>query len=410
MVACVYRSAVRRRGSPQIDQCRAATFSTHASDPSCRSAAETTGSLTEPPCNFQRGRIRLCSAGWRWRRDPAALLGRFLPRLRAAPSGVAFFFRPASASLAVSRDPAPSARLCPRPAPRADAACDAGTGAGGAAGRTISPRLAGFGAAARLRMGRIPVGSAKPPRRRLSRSIRPGRSRCPNDWIMGQAAGVAVDAQDHVWVIQRPAHAHRRREGARASIRRATKCCKPAPPVLEFDQDGTLLRVLGRPGRRATTGRERARHPGRPQRLRLDRRQRRRATASSSSSRPTASSSCRSASPAPQTDSRDTSRLGKPANVDFDPAANEVYVADGYDNHRIIVFDCRDRGVQAHVGRLRQAADRRQAGRLRPGRRPASQQFANPVHCVQHRRATGSSMSATAPTTASRCSGRTAAS
>src|SRR5262249_45198596 len=26
----------------------------------------------------------------------------------------------------------------------------------------------------------------------------------PNNWIMGQAAGVAVDAQDHVWVIQRP--------------------------------------------------------------------------------------------------------------------------------------------------------------------------------------------------------------
>ena len=24
----------------------------------------------------------------------------------------------------------------------------------------------------------------------------------PNDWIMGQAAGVAVDAQDHIWVIQ----------------------------------------------------------------------------------------------------------------------------------------------------------------------------------------------------------------
>ena len=26
----------------------------------------------------------------------------------------------------------------------------------------------------------------------------------PNNWIMGQAAGVAVDAQDHVWVVQRP--------------------------------------------------------------------------------------------------------------------------------------------------------------------------------------------------------------
>ena len=26
----------------------------------------------------------------------------------------------------------------------------------------------------------------------------------PNGWIMGQAAGVAVDAQDHIWVVQRP--------------------------------------------------------------------------------------------------------------------------------------------------------------------------------------------------------------
>ena len=26
----------------------------------------------------------------------------------------------------------------------------------------------------------------------------------PNNWIMGQAAGVAVDAHDHIWVIQRP--------------------------------------------------------------------------------------------------------------------------------------------------------------------------------------------------------------
>src|SRR5213078_799581 len=34
----------------------------------------------------------------------------------------------------------------------------------------------------------------------------------PNGWLMGQAAGVTVDAQDHVWVIQR-AHADRGRAG-----------------------------------------------------------------------------------------------------------------------------------------------------------------------------------------------------
>ena len=35
----------------------------------------------------------------------------------------------------------------------------------------------------------------------------------PNHWIMGQASGVAVDAQDNIWVVQRPRTPHRRREG-----------------------------------------------------------------------------------------------------------------------------------------------------------------------------------------------------
>jgi DNA-binding beta-propeller fold protein YncE len=43
--------------------------------------------------------------------------------------------------------------------------------------------------------------------------------------------------------------------------------------------------------------------------------------------------------PGPQTNSTDTSRLGQPANVMVDEAAHEIYVADGYFNHRVIVFD-----------------------------------------------------------------------
>ena len=27
----------------------------------------------------------------------------------------------------------------------------------------------------------------------------------PNNWLLGEVAGVAVDAQDHVWIIQRRA-------------------------------------------------------------------------------------------------------------------------------------------------------------------------------------------------------------
>jgi hypothetical protein len=33
----------------------------------------------------------------------------------------------------------------------------------------------------------------------------------PNRWLMGQAAGVSVDRQDHIWVVQRRARLARTR-------------------------------------------------------------------------------------------------------------------------------------------------------------------------------------------------------
>ena len=37
--------------------------------------------------------------------------------------------------------------------------------------------------------------------------------------------------------------------------------------------------------------------------------------------------------------SADTENMGMPANLTVDPATNEVYVADGYGNRRVIVLD-----------------------------------------------------------------------
>jgi DNA-binding beta-propeller fold protein YncE len=36
---------------------------------------------------------------------------------------------------------------------------------------------------------------------------------------------------------------------------------------------------------------------------------------------------------------RDTTHLNRPANMVIDPQTNELFVADGYGNHRLIVFD-----------------------------------------------------------------------
>src|SRR5512147_1228564 len=55
----------------------------------------------------------------------------------------------------------------------------------------------------------------------------------PNNWVMGQTPGVAVDRHDHIWVLHRP-----------RTVPEADRA-KAAPPLLEFDADGTFLRGWG---------------------------------------------------------------------------------------------------------------------------------------------------------------------
>src|SRR6478735_3713083 len=69
----------------------------------------------------------------------------------------------------------------------------------------------------------------------------------PNNWLFGQIGGVAVDEQDHVWVLQRPRSLTEDEKGASAKPPR-NACCVPAPSVMEFDSDGNLLRHWGGPG------------------------------------------------------------------------------------------------------------------------------------------------------------------
>src|SRR6476660_4970416 len=70
----------------------------------------------------------------------------------------------------------------------------------------------------------------------------------PNKWILGQTIGVSVDAQDHVWIIHRagslePGEVHATTNPPIAM------CCAPAPPVLQFDQEGNLISSWGGPSK-----------------------------------------------------------------------------------------------------------------------------------------------------------------
>ena len=64
----------------------------------------------------------------------------------------------------------------------------------------------------------------------------------PNGWYQGQSIGLWVDAQDHVWIVHRP-DVLDAVEGA--ADQKTGECCKTAPPILEFDQQGNLLRHWG---------------------------------------------------------------------------------------------------------------------------------------------------------------------
>ena len=69
----------------------------------------------------------------------------------------------------------------------------------------------------------------------------------PNNWILGQVGGITVDSKDHIWMIHRPRSLTDDEKGASLTPPRS-KCCVSAPPVLEFDTDGNLLRSWGGPG------------------------------------------------------------------------------------------------------------------------------------------------------------------
>src|SRR5262245_40568687 len=67
-------------------------------------------------------------------------------------------------------------------------------------------------------------------------------------WALGSVTGVAVDAQDHIWVANRGTESLQGNEKGPTLTPWASECCFGAPQILEFDAAGTLLNSWGGPG------------------------------------------------------------------------------------------------------------------------------------------------------------------
>ena len=162
----------------------------------------------------------------------------------------------------------------------------------------------------------------------------------PNRWLVGAIAGIAVDARDHVWVVHRPSTLQ---PNETRSIWRA------APPVLEFDQDGTLLSSWGGPG----DGYE---WPDLEHGIYLDSRENVWLGGGGDKDAQILKFTrggkflMQIGRKGRNTGSNDTQNLGGAASMIVDRDANELYVADGYVNHRVIVFDAATGAYKRHWG------------------------------------------------------------
>jgi sugar lactone lactonase YvrE len=67
----------------------------------------------------------------------------------------------------------------------------------------------------------------------------------PNNYILGNLGGVTVDAQDHVWVVTRPRTLEQ--TDMLDLTHQAGDCCRPAPAVIEFDAEGNFIQGWGGP-------------------------------------------------------------------------------------------------------------------------------------------------------------------
>jgi hypothetical protein len=200
----------------------------------------------------------------------------------------------------------------------------------------------------------------------------------PGNWIIGTIGGITVDAQDHIWINQRPSSLDAREQ--RAATAPNVECCVPAPPVIEFDQAGKVVRGWGGDGPDYNWGNDgHGIHVdynnfvwvgdnspdtgGHIYKFTRD-----------------GKFVMRIGKPGKATGSNDTEHLGRPADMVVDPTTNELLVADGYGNKRIIVFDAVTGVYKRHWGAYGKVPSDEKVEWDPKG--PPPQQFTNPVHCI----------------------------
>jgi DNA-binding beta-propeller fold protein YncE len=218
----------------------------------------------------------------------------------------------------------------------------------------------------------------------------------PNHWILGSTIGVWVDTDDHVWIIHRSTATLGNNEKTLET--KQGECCAGAPPVLEFDQEGNLLRHWGGPGQGYEwpdsnhgifidyKGNVWVGGNGGPDShilkftkdgkflLQVGKKGARRKEGAGAGNQEGQVAGFVGGS-------NDQVSFGRVAKIFVDAKANEAYIADGYLNKRVAVIDADTGKMKRFWGAYGNKPDDTPMPPYSPSNPPA-QQFYNPVHCA----------------------------
>jgi hypothetical protein len=202
----------------------------------------------------------------------------------------------------------------------------------------------------------------------------------PNHWLLGMTIGVSVDSQDHVWIIHRQGSLDPK-EAYMLANPPASDCCQPAPPVLAFDQAGNVIEHWGGKG----PGYD---WPNSNHGITVDYKGNvwiggnGRGDAQVLEFTQDGKLIKQIGKPGASKGSNDMENFGQAAKTFFDKDANEVYVADGYGNRRVVVMDADTGKFKRYWGAYGNKPDDTDLGPYKPDAPPA-QQFRTPVHCAE---------------------------
>jgi DNA-binding beta-propeller fold protein YncE len=208
----------------------------------------------------------------------------------------------------------------------------------------------------------------------------------PNRWVTGQVGGLAVDSHDNLWVFHRPATIPDGEKAASLNPPQA-ECCIPAPAVLEFDPGGKFLQAWGGPQPGPSKDYE---WPSSEHGIFVDYKDNVWLSGNAKEDNQILKFTNKGkfilqiGHSGKNQGSNDTQNLGGPAGLFVYRKTNELFVADGYFNRRVIVFDADTGAYKRHWGAYGKKPDDNLKLPTREqvvqGAMPSG--FNNPVHAV----------------------------